>query len=624
MALRISLIVAFALLSSALSLPHNAFAIHVDRNFAFGEDDDELGVPVAGVTQVGQFTSTGDTFDGGGDNTDGLFDDLTPSGSPIYASTTGRPLLAGNGLGIAFDGSNDYLIGNRLGLPDTSFLASGGDNPGPRDYTGIVNRGFQLWVNPSSSGAGSTQSVVADTNQHGVRISAANTWVMRYAGTDVDSGVAVDFDQWSHVMVVRPFGGTGPNSGSRLYVDGVAIAAATGGYTGTDNSPLVIGANTGAMPGTAEYFAGVLDALDLFVLGTSTSDPPTVYGEFNFAADNEFAADALGAYVAGDTNLDGLVQGDGSGALGAADDVKNFIDNWRIENLVTGVRAGDIGSPGRGDFNFDGITDIADWILLTNSHVNAASLNLGDLLAGGAQVPEPSAIVLLAAGAIGAVVLRLRSRKAALTCLMVCVAGGLVNTVGAANFWNIDLQGDSGSTLFGQSGTADLQPNDDDGVWNAFDVEGFEQPIVLSTNPSVNLVDNDGNASPVTFSLTGDYVGWNGNPGADPLIGDYLFIYRDPANTLGIPVQPAVFTISGLSAGASYGLRFITGANVGRPLDLLVDSNGDNLLTDESIVFAPGGGVRTPINVTSNGSGEISGEIYIANNAAEGNLAAWF
>jgi hypothetical protein len=229
-------------------------------------------------------------------------------------------------LGASFDGVDDFLLGERLGLPATSFSATGGVTAGTLDYEGITNRGFQFWVRPDGTGQGRLQSLVNDTNQHGVAISSNNTWVMRYGGVSVDSGTAAAFDAWSHVMVVRP---SGAASGSRLFVDGVAVAARGGGYNGANEFPLVVGANTGdplgdpgQFPGTSEHFDGIIDDLEMFVMGTSTVTF-TDYGTFDFATDNEFAAAALSTYVPGDATGDGLVQGDGSG--GVNDDVAVFV-----------------------------------------------------------------------------------------------------------------------------------------------------------------------------------------------------------------------------------------------------------------------------------------------------------
>ena len=389
-----------AILSIGTWLVSSVQGAGVDRDYTFG--DDPLENAQNGMSVGSGSGADGTTFDSEGTFGDGSLVDLIANGFPVYDnSTTSRP-LGGSGLGIRFDGVDDYLNNERLGLPETSFSAAGGDNAGPLDYAGLANRGFQLWVNPSSAGSsnGFAQSIVADTNQHGVRISDSDTWVMRYAGTDVDSGVAVDFDQWSHVMVVRPFGTTGPTSGSRLYVDGVAIAGAGGGYTGADDTNLVVGASTGDVPGTADFFTGILDDLELFVLGTTTSDPPTVYGDFDAAVDNEWIANELLGVDPADVDLDGNVDGD---------DITAFLPTWETQFLVDGVQVGDWNSRQNGDLNIDGIVDLDDVFILHNGLRAAGSLNGFPFeLLGGTEVPEPSTVSLLVALGFGLVVAQSR------------------------------------------------------------------------------------------------------------------------------------------------------------------------------------------------------------------------
>ena len=52
-------------------------------------------------------------------------------------------------------------------------------------------------------------------------------------------------------MVVRPFGSTGLNGGSILYVNGKAVAARAGNYTVDSNQWLVVGSDTGDGPEVA-------------------------------------------------------------------------------------------------------------------------------------------------------------------------------------------------------------------------------------------------------------------------------------------------------------------------------------------------------------------------------------
>ncbi|MCO6047153.1 dockerin type I domain-containing protein [Aeoliella sp. ICT_H6.2] len=383
-----------------------AFALELDRDYLLGDSTFESAS--AGMEVGSQFAGSVDeglTFDSNGTLSAGTAIDLIrgtleANNNASYVSVSDRP-GAGNTLGVAFDGTGDYLLAPRLGLPSTSDAATIATTP--KDYAGIANRGFQFWAKPNSSGAGATQSLVLDTNQHGVMISDQDTWMMRYAGVDTDTGIAVDYDSWSHLMLVRP---SGAADGARLFLNGEAIAAQATGYDGADNAPLVLGANTDVeMPGTQDFYSGVIDDLSLFVFGTSSGG--TEYGEFDFAADNAFATTDLSG-TPGDVNQeDGLT----------VDDVGAFVAGWYSENLVNGVRVGDLNSIRNGDLNLDGITDLSDAVLLDQALIDAG---LGGALAFGSDgvpfvathsVPEPTAWGSAAVGIVVIAGVRRRLRR---------------------------------------------------------------------------------------------------------------------------------------------------------------------------------------------------------------------
>ncbi|MDC0935825.1 PEP-CTERM sorting domain-containing protein, partial [Pirellulales bacterium] len=375
-------------------------AVTNDREYQFGDpgtSDAILAPPdVDAAANVGEGNLMGFLIGGTrttGDDTGpsgGGFVDLVVSG-PTYTGTASRPGAGASDFGANFDGADDYLEGLRLGNPATSVSSTGSAPPaGPLNYDGITDRGFQFWANPNSAGNGTTQSVVADTLQHGVQISSNGTWSMVYNEVVTDSGVAVNFDAWTHVMLVRPSGAAGPSGGSRLFVDGVAVAAQLGGYDAADDTPLVVGANTGdddvgtpaLPPGTADFFQGAIDNLELFVLGVATTAPFDDYGTFDYAADNQFAAAAL-------TGLDGDVNQDG---LLTPTDVDDFVAGFLSVNLVNGIQVGDITSIKDGDLNLNGVTDLDDAFLLHEALVAAGA---GGLVQFGFGVPEPASAMLL-------------------------------------------------------------------------------------------------------------------------------------------------------------------------------------------------------------------------------------
>lgn len=361
-------------------------AATLDRDYRMGDDAAEGAVAGNPVSS---------TFDSAGALGVGQLVDLTAVNSPTYVTISGRPDGVG-GRGIQFNGAqSQYLHGFNLGFPEDSFSAATHttQSGGALDYLGISNRGFQFWVRPTAATA---QTLVMDTNQHGARISSSGKFSMRYKGVDYDSSVTVVPNTWYHVEVVRPAGAA---NGSRMYVNGVAVVVASGGYD-DDWADLVVGANTagddsgnhdeipspvGFTGGTSEFFSGIIDDLKMFVIGTSTSTSPVNYGAFNFAVDNAYAASTVSGIkgVAGDVNNDGVLN---------ASDKTAFVNGWLDRRLVNGVQIGDLVSRGQGDLNLDGITNIQDLLIFQNALIGAG---IGTLTAADfAGVPEPSTLGL--------------------------------------------------------------------------------------------------------------------------------------------------------------------------------------------------------------------------------------
>ena len=178
------------------------------------------------------------------------------------------------------------------------------------------------------------QTVVMDTNQHGVRISAAGNWSMRYANSRRRFGRC-----GSDQPVVARYGGA-----SLWHRDTVAVGSMwtaspwqrPGAITGDDNASLVFGSNTSMdvegnfVGGTEEFFSGVMDNLEMFVLGTSTGANPEDFGTFDPETDNEYVAGAMAGVPDGDVDMDG--------ALDPVADVDAFVAGWLNANLVNGIR----------------------------------------------------------------------------------------------------------------------------------------------------------------------------------------------------------------------------------------------------------------------------------------------
>jgi hypothetical protein len=379
-------------------------AVTTDRLFTFGDDPFENGTAPNPVGQL----SFGDTYDSWGDPftgedipaVSGEFTDLSAFG-PVYTNSVapqaapGNP--AANTVAADFNGTSDYLRGFRLGNPATSAASTGfvSGTPGPIDYSGIQNRGFQLWVNPDVVG-GNTQTIVRDTSQHGLAISSAGTWVMRYSGDTFDSGVPAVANAWTHAMVVvagQTSAGQVGSQRSLLYIDGVVVAASSDSYALTDDTDLVVGATIAAGDTLAEFFDGTLDELEMFVFGTSLAER-NQYGSFDPREDNDF--------IAAQTSVFGDLTGDGSVTMA---DVNQFSLGWLSQNRVNGVLAGDLTSYADGDLNFDGVTDLGDAVIFNSIMISAGlgGLNFSSL---GTAVPEPSTMLL----AIGAALFCVRLR----------------------------------------------------------------------------------------------------------------------------------------------------------------------------------------------------------------------
>jgi hypothetical protein len=175
-----------------------------------------------------------------------------------------------------------------------------------------------------------------------------------------------------------------------MYVNGEAVARAGGTYRGEDNpaneetTPLVVGANTSNVAfqvGTINRFQGLVDDLEMFVMGLNGPPAPDEFGEFIFDRDNKYAAFFKPANAADLTN-DNVVN---------MSDVNVFVSNWLFQKSVGGVVLGDLTTRMKGDFNYDGSVNLADWEILNELAPPGVGSAAWAMIHG---VPEPCGGVL--------------------------------------------------------------------------------------------------------------------------------------------------------------------------------------------------------------------------------------
>lgn len=150
-------------------------------------------------------------------------------------------------------------------------------------------------------------------------------------------------------------------------------------------------------------------------------------------------------------------------------------------------------------------------------------------------------------------------------------------TYSAETLWNVDIQGDGNGGAFGQTSPPNNMSGTVNGLggsWNHFTVGGHS---TTTNNPTLDLVESDGSASSVEFTITGTVSGWSQS--GDALFDDYLFV------NAGNSDSDIDWQITGLDAGETYTLILYGG--VSRDIEITVDTDGDGSLADESSVLAP-------------------------------------
>ncbi|UCG56029.1 MAG: LamG domain-containing protein [Phycisphaerales bacterium] len=150
--------------------------------------------------------------------------------------------------------------------------------------------------------------------------------------------------------------------------------------------------------------------------------------------------------------------------------------------------------------------------------------------------------------------------------------------------WSVDIQGVDG-TLYDQFNPPAVMDGLEEvygygNIWNKFDVPGHG--LDPATDPSVQLLDSEGNLTAVTFTVFGRITGFSYG-GAEPIIQDYLFV------NAGLSDPFVTWSITGLEPGGPYELYAYGG--VIRDVSLTVDIDGDGSLTDQTSAIVPAAGL---------------------------------
>lgn len=373
-------------------------AYTLDRWYRMGDDASE------GASNNGAVTFTYDSSGVLGQSPSQLAD-LTAVGSPLYVNIAGdRPHAHAtlDNYAISFDGTTQYLHGTNLNIPAEAQRPN-------HNYTGIENRGYQLWFKLGAT-TDTWQHVLDDADEHSAIVNPQNNIAFEMRSDDggqatLGSGVAATPGTWMHIAQIRA---NGVNGGAWGYINGRAVASQSALYD-SSTLELAIGADAedDTLGGTAfaPNFNGLVSDVEMFVFGGGL-------GQYDYTTDNGYFTDVFLPAQAGYSYADSDVNGhndidwilgdinfDGSLNVG---DVNTFIAGWRSNNDAAiagaGPDMGDYVTLGLGDLDLDGDTDVDDWIVLRSTGVTAGLGSLSDLLA--TNVPEPSSVVLLAAGAL--------------------------------------------------------------------------------------------------------------------------------------------------------------------------------------------------------------------------------
>lgn len=307
----------------------------------------------------------GDTNPVKGEEADGTVDTLEfPDSDPANADAAG-PFVDLIGFGTYVDGRSgpDSFA---LEFDGVDFLE--GDSFDPRNFRNSFTALSQGWFKPDSESAGIRQHLWAvGPDNGGVAISEDGFYELVAGGSagTLITDISADFDEWTHLAVLR--GGNGTN----LYLNGGLVARAEGFWNGPGTFYL------GAGPEGVDPFDGAIDDFTISGFGD---------GSFVLSEDLTFFDSLVLSGVTGDVDQDGIVN---------ESDYETWVRNAGFDN---GLGAGDVTTLLNGDLDQNGRINFFDFqIIRAEAAANGVML---------AAIPEPSSSVLCGLSVVGLLALR--------------------------------------------------------------------------------------------------------------------------------------------------------------------------------------------------------------------------
>lgn len=314
--------------------------------------------------------------------------DPTPALTTAPGATNGGTFVAsdspapGSTVALQFDGMSQALQGPAFRDSYVDQAAYNSNAPAGGNLATTFFQLSQAWVYPSSAGQGTEQVVWAIGEENGgVRITSDGFWQLTAVGgaTIGNSTAQVAFDQWTHIAVNRGGGN------AQLRVNGTLAATASGSF-GKWGDYVTLGADE-----DLEFlFNGRVDNFDI---GGNHDGSFVVFDDLMFFSD-------LG--ISAPTGVPGDVDQDGDADQ---DDYEIWSANAGFNNTFG---AGDVTTLIKGDLNNDGRVDFFDFKIIAN----AVAAGGGTLDLSSGNVPEPSALMLVACAAAAGGIARRPRRNA--------------------------------------------------------------------------------------------------------------------------------------------------------------------------------------------------------------------